>query len=433
MLRRRIYCLVLIGLALFSSAYARNYVDLEYYRTNFVEEDPPGAVGRFFKENWRSFTSSINQSFVANNVNTDVFWNTLQQSVTDNTIINNIAEYEVAGSQTGSNIFLSTLYAMIKQVPVTYRSVSPRGDTITLSGKIFLPNHKKAKHIIIANHYTICSNKEAPSNASSIEGIYALKGHIVIMPDYIGYGVSDTLTHPYLHLKSTVSSAIDLLEAAIPYLKANSYTFYPSLILVGYSQGGAATLALQKELEEHYADKYPIYQVFAGAGPYDLAGTFDYYITHKTATIPCAIPMLVLGLNYGENLGLKRTAFFRKKLLDKCPGLIESKMWYMNDVNKQLGNDMDSLLKPVIFKKKVYPTSVLYRATKRNSILNWTPQSSLYLFHSTTDDMVPFLNSDHISKEFQKKELDNVEYDFDDYGPHMNGAVTFFEKVYKRL
>ena len=418
---------------MFSSAYARDYVNLEYYRNNTYYVAPKGPIGSFLQDNWRSFTSSMNQSFLADNISSDLFWNTLQQSVKEGTLSNRIAEYEVVGSQTGSDIFLSALYTMIKQVPVTYRSVSPRGDTITLSGKIFLPVNKRAKHIIIANHYTICSNKEAPSNASSIEGIFATKGHIVLMPDYIGYGVSDTMTHPYLHLKSTVSAAIDLLEAALPYLQANTYTFYPSLILVGYSQGGAATLALQRELEENYAERYPIYEVFAGAGPYDLAGTFDYYITHKTATIPCALPMLVLGLNYGENLGLRREDFFQQRLLDKCPGLIESKMWYMNDVNAELGHEMDSLLKPVIFKTNVYPTSVLYKATQRNSILHWTPCSSLYLFHSTTDDMVPFLNSDHLSKLFQQKGLDNVEYDFDDYGPHMNGAVTFFEKVYKRL
>ena len=426
--------MVLIGLALCSSAYAQDdYVNLEFYRNHTYYEAKKGALGSFLQDNWRSFTSSMNQSFVSDNISSDLFWNTLRRSVTEGTFPNRIAEYEVAGSQTGSDIFLSTLYTAIKQVPVTYRSVSPRGDTITLSGKIFLPINKQAKHIIIANHYTICSNKEAPSNASSIEGIFATKGHIVLMPDYIGYGVSDTLTHPYLHLKSTVSSAIDLLEAALPYLEANSYTYYPSLILVGYSQGGAATLALQRELEKNYADIYPIYEVFAGAGPYDLAGTFDYYISHKTATIPCALPMLVLGLNYGENLGLNVEDFFQPTLMMKYPGLIESKMRYMNDVNAELGYEMDSLLKPVIFKTNVYPTSVLYKATKKNSVLHWTPRASLYLFHSTTDDMVPFLNSDHLSKEFRKRELDNVEYDFDDYGPHMNGAVTFFEKVYKRL
>ena len=431
----RIYSIVvLVGLALCSAAYARdNYVDLEIYRGTTYYEAPKGALGSFLQDNWRSFTSSMNQSFVTDNISSDLFWNTLQKSVTDGTLPNRLAEYEVAGNQTGADVFLSTVYASIKQVPVTYHTLSPRGDTITVSGKIFLPKNKQAKHIIIANHYTICSNKEAPSNASSIEGIFATKGYIVLMPDYIGYGVSDTLTHPYLHLKSTVSSAIDLLEAALPYLQANSYIFYPSLILVGYSQGGAATLALQRELEKNYAEQYPIYEVFAGAGPYDLAGTFDYYTANKTATIPCALPMLILGLNYGENLGLKREDFFQPALMEKCPKLIESKASYMNDVNAELGYDMDSLLKPVIFKKNVYPTSVLYKATKKNSVLHWTPRASLYMFHSTTDDMVPFLNSDHLSKEFMKQDLDNVEYDFDDYGSHMNGAVTFFEKVYKRL
>ena len=431
---RKRYCLiVLLGFVVLQTANAKdNYVDLEYYRTSTYNEVPVGPVKSLIQENWDAFKSSVNESFVADNISSDLFWNTLRRSVTDGTLSNRLAEYQTTNGQTGGDIFLSTMYATVKQVPVTYRSVSPRGDSLTLSGKLFLPKNKRAKHIIIANHYTICSNREAPSNASSIEGIFATKDYIVLMPDYIGYGISDSLTHPYLHIKSTVSSAIDLLKAAIPYLQANGYKYYPSLILIGYSQGGAATLALQRELEKNYADKYPIYQVFAGAGPYDLAGTFDYFISNDTVHIPCALPMLVLGLNYGENLGLKREDFFQPLLMEKSY-LIETKMHYMNDVNAELGTQFNALLKPIIRKKNSYPTSVLYRATKRNSVLHWTPRASLFMFHSTQDDMVPFLNSKRLSKEFERQGLENVEYDFGEYGTHMNGAVTFFEKVYKRL
>ena len=409
------------------------YVDLDKYKDGTCVQASSGNVSSWFDDTWNSLVSSVNETVYSDNINTDRFWNTLHSSLEDGTFFNRVAGIRISDSETGSDLFLKTVYSSIDQIPVKYKSTLPNGDTVTLSGKMFLPKKKKVKNIIIANHYTVCSNAEAPSHANSIEGIFATKDYIVLMPDYIGYGISDSLPHPYLHLESSVTSSIDLLKAALPYLRSNCYDFDLSLILVGYSQGAAVTLAQQKELEENHPYEYPIQRVFAGAGPYDLAATFDYYLDHPVTDIPCSLPMLIIGMNYGENLQLKKEDFFQPVLMNACPRLIESKAKMMNEVNAELGHDIKKLLKPVIFNKNAYPTSVLYKAVKKNCIIHWTPQSDLYLFHSTEDNMVPFLNSQHLKTEFESQQLEETEYDFAPYGNHMNAAVTFFEKVYKSL
>jgi len=414
---------------------SQNYVDLSIYKNQVYQEPKEGIIEKLFKSGWQSFTSSINESIYSDNISSDNFWNMLHKSMEQGTFYNRLANSQIIDSQTGGDLFLSAVYSSIEQVPVTYRSTLPNGDSVTLSGKIFLPKNHVAKHIIIANHYTICSNKEAPSNANSIEGIYATKGYIVLMPDYIGYGITDSLIHPYLHLASSVSAAVDLLKSAIPYLKARSYTFYNSIILLGYSQGAAVTLALQKTLEEQYAYQYPLSKVFAGAGPYDLSATFDYYTEKVTTDIPCSLPMLILGMNYGENLGLHSEDFFQPSLMEKCPVYIESKSKVFYEVNSALGNNISYLIKPIIFRKDSFPTSVLYEAVRKNNIINWTPKTTLFLFHSKEDNMVPFFNSEHLKAAFDEQDLDedDIEYDFGNYGNHMNAAITFFEKVYKSL
>lgn len=412
---------------------AVNYVDLTVYKKSSYAPSPTNALEREVDKIWNSFKSSLNENFVSNSINTEEFWNTLRSSLDDGTFHNRIANIQTADNKTGSDIFMQNIYRSIDQIAVKYQTVAPTGDSIWVSGKLFLPKNKNAKNIIIASHYTICANSEAPSNANSIEGIFATKDYIVLMPDYIGYGISDSLTHPYLHLNSTVRSAIDLLKAAIPYLNANSYTYRKPLILVGYSQGAAATLALQKELENEYANEFTIYKTYAGAGPYDLAETFNFYTNYPRTNIPCSLPMLILGMNYGENLGLDREEFFQPILLEQCPLLIESKIHSMNTVNIALGNDITQLLKPIIFYKDSFPTSVLFNAVEKNSIIKLSPKSYLYLFHSTRDDMVPFLNSENLKLEFDSQQLDNIQYDFAPYGNHMTAAVTFFEKVYKSL
>ena len=71
----------------------------------------------------------------------------------------------------------------------TYPSVNLDMDTIMLSGKVILPKGRRPKRLILVSHYTVCSNKEAPSNCFSLEGILAKSGYGLIIPDYLGYGV----------------------------------------------------------------------------------------------------------------------------------------------------------------------------------------------------------------------------------------------------
>lgn len=429
------YCniVIIIACTITQAVKAVEYVDLDAYKNSSCIEQTEGAFLRFLKGNWNSFKSSVTETAFSDNINSESFWNTIRFSLEDGSFYSKVANLQTSDNLKGSDLFLRSAYLSVQQIPVKYKSITPNGDSILLSGKIFLPKNKIAKNIIIANHYTICSNKEAPSEAYSIEGIFATKGYIVLMPDYVGYGISDSLPHPYLHIESTVSSAIDLLNAAIPYLNGNCYSYYKPLILVGYSQGGAATLALQKKLEEEYSEQFPISKVFAGAGPYDLKATFDFYINNTTTDIPCTIPMLLLGMNYAYNLNLDYNDFFQPLLMEKYPLLIESKTKMMNEVNADLGMDIDSLIKPAIRNINEYPMSVLYNAIKKNSITKWLPQSRLYLFHSTEDNMVPFFNSKNIKSEFDGRNIECVEYDFAPYGNHMRAAVFFFEKVYRML
>lgn len=415
------------------SAFSVEYVNLELYKNSSSYKPNQGLIAAFIEDNWNTFKNSVNETIISDNLTSDNFWNTIRYSLEDGTLYNRLANYQMSGYQKGSDFFLSTVYSSIDKIPVTYKSTLPNGDSVILSGKIFLPKTKKAKHIIIANHFTICSSAEAPSNNNCIEGIYATKGYIVLMPDYIGYGISDSIIHPYLHLSSSISSALDMLKAALPYLKAQSYSYDQSLILIGYSQGAAVTLALQQTLEKDYPFEYPVHRVFAGAGPYDLAGTFDFYLDNPTTDIPCSIPMLMTGLNYGENLNLKMEDFFQPTLMEQYPVYIKSKSKTLNEVTAALGHDIMTLLKPITFFTDSFPTSVLYEAVKKNSIIQWSPVSELYLFHSTEDNMVPFLNSEHLKQSFEKQELQNIKYDFAPYGNHMEAAVTFFEKVYRML
>jgi hypothetical protein len=132
----------------------------------------------------------------------------------------------------------------------TYPSIDGNWDTIRLSGKVILPKTGKPKRLILVSHYTVGSNTEAPSNCFSLEGILVQQGYGLVIPDYLGYGITAHLPHPYLVMDLTARNVVDMYLAVRPWLEAVGRSPEdPEIILMGYSQGGANTMAVQHLIE----------------------------------------------------------------------------------------------------------------------------------------------------------------------------------------
>jgi pimeloyl-ACP methyl ester carboxylesterase len=122
---------------------------------------------------------------------------------------------------------------------------------------------------ISLQHGTVASKKEAPS-LNPGEGLYeASQGFVTAVMDYIGYGSSAAEFHPYLIEGAYVPAGVDLLRATRTLIRAQGLKL-GQLFLKGYSEGGYATMALQKALETDYAAEFSITASAPAAGPYDL-------------------------------------------------------------------------------------------------------------------------------------------------------------------
>lgn len=318
------------------------------------------------------------------------------------------------------------------QVAGTYTGHDLDGSPITLSGKLIIPADGEIKNMIIVSHYTICSNRECPSESFPLESILAARGYAVVMADYIGYGVTANRIHPYMHMESTARSVVDMALAVKPYLEfLGCKPQSDKVILAGYSQGGSTTLGVMRMIQEEYSSELPIKMVYAGGGPYDLAATFDVTMMEDKTGIPCAVPMIVQGVNEGDNLGLNLSDFFKPVLLEHLDEWINSKQYSLYEINKMLNAQSVSDLMTDVGRDKTNPqTATLYKALMHNSVLNFIPYSPVFFFHSMEDRTVPFVNATKIEQYFKGKD---VTYDFDNYGNHGMGAIKFFLKVYKMI
>ena len=314
----------------------------------------------------------------------------------------------------------------------TYTGHDLDGSPITLSGKVLLPARGKIKNIIVVTHYTVAANFECPSESFPLEGVLASKGYALVMPDYIGYGVTRDRIHPYLHAESTARSAVDMLLAVQPYLEYIGRTpESEEIMIVGYSQGGAGAMAVMRMIQQEYYKEFPIRKVYAGGGPYDLAATFDVSMLEDLTGIPCAIPMIVQGINEGDGLGLNINDFFKPALQEHMDEWINSKNYTVKQVNELLNaKKVSDIMSDVGRDKKNPQTARLYRALMYNSVLDFTPLAPVYIFHSEEDGTVPFVNATKAEQFFKGR---NVTYDFGPYGSHGTAAIRFVYNVYKDL
>ncbi len=323
----------------------------------------------------------------------------------------------------------------IQEHVLLYSSVDQHGDSLTLSGKVCIPSDKPAKGIMLIPHYTISSNDEAPSNKLTTDAKYFQDDYVLLLPDFIGYGVTQDRVHPYLHGELTARNCVDMYMSALPMLDSMALNIpLDSIYLFGFSQGGASALWTLKLIEEEYADKIHVIKCFAGGGPYDVAATYDHALATNYVFLPLVIPMLVLGTDAAYDLNLNRSDFFTPKMEKAYKKYIEDKKHGITSIYFSLPNHKVShWLTKQAMDKSCPQTQKLYEGLVRSSLVydtkcpSWTPQAPIYVFHSTKDNVVTIQCAEHLRRCYP--DLPNITYDFGDYGSHMKASYIFYRRV----
>ena len=315
--------------------------------------------------------------------------------------------------------------------PVAYWSTDPQGDSLLVSGRVYLPKQRYLNGIMIGCHYTITSDIEAPSNMLSMESLFAMKGYAVIMPDYVGYGLSRDKLHPYLHWRSAAKTAVDLLNCMPELLEYYGYSYPIDVVVTGYSQGGAVALGVTRMLEE-LDSMWIVRKLYAGAGPYDPAGTYLYSMERNEMGIPAAIPLIVMGLSDAYELEFKQEDFFVEPLLSNYEEWVLSKEYTVGDINYLMGSTvMTELMTEEALDMDSPLADMLYEVLLWNSNVGYDLRSPAYFLHSIDDEVVPILNT--INLQEQMPDESGKTYDYDHYGSHMEASVPFMQYVYQDL
>lgn len=359
------------------------------------------------------------------------------------TTIDPVEESYTIVSETNNNVFTS--------IVVEYTSVAADNTSAQrVSGVITIPNGP-IMGIMIDNHYTMTSNDEVPSVIGTTSAGHFLGSlYCIVAADYVGYGKSADLLHPYLCHKVCARNSIDLALIAQDILqKRGVNTDKLELYNMGYSQGGAVAMAVHREMEKDMAlaSRLHFTASWCGDGPYDIVATLkDYYSHPDYVSYPVGAALLIEGFMAGAPASIKGNLKFADFFTDKMikAGLedwINSKKYESVEINEMMkkladGEEltMSDIFSPEMATEDGKLAQLYFKFAQLDELYKgWTP--SLYpikLIHMQCDDVVPVVNANNAIAGLGLSP-DSYFIDTKTQTSHGDYGLTFYTKVVSSL
>lgn len=281
---------------------------------------------------------------------------------------------QAAGSRTPT---LVPLYE-VSNYRLSYLTTDGQGREIVASGLVSVPAKMAgAKSPVLSyQHGTIYKDAEAPSNAVTAAEptvVVASLGYIVVAADYIGYGASKGLPHPYLVSAPSASAVVDLLTAARTWRRRNNVADNGQLFLTGYSEGGYVTVAAHRALQAassaHLAN---LVAVAPGAGPYHVGVTLDELLRRVRDENP------VLGALISPGLLRFLGASLRRQVRDEL-------------LKRLIPDDADVVFDPTVIDNYLADDDAAIE--RQSNVHDWAPAVPTRLFHGRDDQTVPYASA----------------------------------------
>ncbi len=296
----------------------------------------------------------------------------------------------------GTNPEVSQIKPLILNDIEIYKLVyktSVNGEDIKASGLVCVPAVAGNYPVLSFQNGTNTVNAFAPSENPSdfsyemVELIASL-GYIVVIADYPGFGESVSVPHPYLVKEPTVRSLVDILSAVkeLTSSELTGITLINEYYLLGYSQGGWATLALHRALELENSQEFDLKGSACGAGPYNIYLLMEEMINEPAYYMPVYLGYIANAyIDYGQFTNPVTDIFnqpYAARISTLYTGLLTSEQ-----INSQLTTSISELLTPSFLSgfASAPEYASVRDALNNNSIAAWHSYKPLMLLHGDKD------------------------------------------------
>ena len=361
-------------------------------------------------------------------------------------LIETISQDEIKGRFGNDPLVSGFIYADVDAYRITYKTPYVNDSIVEASGLVLVPNVSGKVKMMSFQHSTLPRDinplvdreQDAPSYLSPDNAeiylsamLYAANGNYVFSADYIGYGSTKSLIHPYEYAPTTATTCYDMMEAANELREFLEVDATEKGLLIGYSQGGNSTMALLKYMEENnLTDKFPIEKSAMGAGAYHKTAVADYIFNSQQS----------LGLSISLYLWVMDT-------YDKVDPLLNNglsyylKEPYATEVATKGYFAISSSNPQEVFTEQFIadinnPESVISQVLEKNNVHDWQAQTPIKLYHSLNDGLVPYFNSEDAFNAMNAQGSADVTFETFTFGEsvpveniHGAGGAKFFTEV----
>ena len=302
-----------------------------------------------------------------------------------------------------------------------YQTVDFNGNLTIASGALVVPvQAQKALPLLSFQHGTTVARERAPSHQSiDLIGMgLGTSGYVTAFPDYLGLGKNDGL-HPYVHAGSLASAIVDFLRAVRSFCSEMGIPLNHQLFLMGYSEGGYATMAAHRAIQSDYASEFTVTASAPMAGPYNLSEVMMQAILDKQPyPSPMYLPFTLLSYNQIYSFYDDHHEVFRPEYANLIDSLFNGEL-NLHDINAHLPEiPLEILREDFVADLKSNKGHPLRKALEENDLHSWTPNTPLRMIHCKGDDQVSFKNAEMALKGFAMNGSHKAELVALDYGNH---------------
>jgi len=298
----------------------------------------------------------------------------------DASLLRTISTAEIVSAirQSGQDALGAVPRYPVQAYRLTYLTVDGLGQETLASALVTVPQKplNSTSPVLSYQHATLTQDADAPSKLSALEApevVMASLGYIVLSADYVGYGASKGVPHPYLLSAPSASAVIDLMTAAAYWRQTARVPDNQQLFLAGYSEGGYVTMATHRALQAGTSPfRQNLVSVAPGAGPYNVAVTLG----EQLKLIRRANPLLGALINPG----------FLKYLSDADRNNVRDKL-----LAEVQGKDSDVVFMPTFL--SYFLNDDQASLDRFSSVHDWRPELAVNLYHGRDDTTVSYLNA----------------------------------------
>lgn len=293
-----------------------------------------------------------------------------------------------------------------KAFKIPYTTTDEEGNEVKVSGLFVIPtglpdivNSTLGLSMVADDHGTIFANAEAPSVIADSSGapdgsaiiLTSIGGFATLQPDYIGFGDSSEHYHPFVLKDSLANATVDFIKQVKVFASDNNITLNNQLFLTGYSEGGYASMATLKKIEEEQLIDLTVSLAAPMAGPYALKLMADGTLSQPALSVPSF--MANIGYAYAKANNEELNSVINEPFASKLPTLLNGDL-DRSKIDPELTTVTTGanglFVQSFVTNYFTDDTHWFKEAAIKNNLHTWAPTTAVRLVHCEGDDVIPY-------------------------------------------